>query len=164
MTVTWSLHSFGVRRVLVMFSNGWQLMQTRSIVCSAALENCSSSSGVSSPTLLVSAGGSGFGAFFACPAGADAPIAIVPARITNAPESSQRVWGTFIFTIVKLPFRDRPQEDTVALDRHGPFRRPFGAHVEHVRDDARTGFELTNELGAKALVDALQEIERDDAR
>src|SRR5687767_3282141 len=70
MLVTWSFHSVTVRRVLTMFSNGWHAMQTRSIVASVTFTKSSSSAGVRSPMLFVSAGGAGlpFFAGWACAA------------------------------------------------------------------------------------------------
>src|SRR3954454_9529262 len=70
-----------VRRVLTMFSNGWQAMQTRSTVASAASLNSPSSSAVISPTLLAMIAGSTLTGGLACCHGKDAPAPIVAVSI-----------------------------------------------------------------------------------
>src|SRR5260221_5650421 len=59
---------------------------------------------------------------------------------------------------------DRPQVDTAAVDRDRFLRRPLRSHVENVGHDARPRLQLSNELRSQPLVDALEKVERDDAR
>src|SRR3954467_9872327 len=68
----------------MMFSKGWHITQTRSIVDSAAALNCSSSSAVMSPTLLATTAGSTFTGGLAWTCGADAPEAMAVVRTANA--------------------------------------------------------------------------------
>jgi hypothetical protein len=77
-----------------MFSKGWQATQTRSIVDSAASENCCSSSAVISPTLLAIRAGSTLAGGLACGGAALTTIAV-----RNNVEAATRSGVLIIFII-----------------------------------------------------------------
>src|SRR5687767_10103600 len=61
----------------------------------------------------------------------------------------------------KLPLRDGPEVDGLAVRFDGLLRLPL-AHVEVVRDDAGAGSQLLHQHRLQLLVEARQEIQRDD--
>src|SRR3546814_17596539 len=93
----------------------------------------------------------------------------------NSPTKLERPYGENSYEVIEsrplmislgdpsLPPQNGPDIDGVAVYLLCHFRLPF-AHAEGMADHARAGLQLAQQLGPKLLVEALEEIEGDDAR
>src|SRR3546814_14671329 len=85
-----------------------------------------------------------------------------PYSENSSGESVSRPWMISLGN-PSLPPGNGPEIDGVAVYLLCHFRLPF-AHAEGMADHARAGLQLAQQLGPKLLVEALEEIEGDDAR
>src|SRR4026209_329837 len=145
----------------MMFSNGWHVTQTRCIVASAASEKACSSSAVMSTTFLATIAGSTLTGDCDCARETLPPMAAL--RTTNDAGMIREWEFTRASSNCPSAIGNGPQEHAAAVDRDRLLCRPLGPHVEDVRHDARPGLQLAHQFRAEALVDALQQIQRDDS-